>query len=397
LALCLGLALALGRPSLAVVAAAPAAFLIAGGRRPAPAVEAGAAADAQWAVEDDAVRVTVRVHTDAPVDAVRIEARHSAPIVADPPVCVAGPGTDFDVELRYRADRWGRSPLGGVVVTAYADGLRRASSCAVPLPDVTFAPRPAPVRAVPLRPTRLGAVGEHPGRPGDTGVEFAGTRPYLPGDPARRVHWPTTLRRGQLQVLQGVGEYAVDVVLVVDGLADVGPVGGSSLDLGVRGALGIAQALLRQRDRVGMIVLGGWLRWLRPAYGQRQFTRMMTGLLEARRFQTYVDPDVAAAAAVAVPPGTRVIVFSPLTDERAVAAVIRLRDTGSPVTVVDVLPEIPEPARPLERIARRAWLLERAALQSRLAARGIAVVRWDGAGPLELVLAPVTSRSVAGA
>jgi uncharacterized protein (DUF58 family) len=206
------------------------------------------------------------------------------------------------------------------------------------------------------------------------------------------VHWPTTLRRGHLHVRQGVGEYAVDLVLVVDGFADVGPAGRSSLDVAVRGALGVAQALLRQRDRVGLIVLGGWLRWLRPAYGQRQFTRIMTGLLEARMHESYVDPDVAAAAAVAVPVGSRVIVFSPLADDRAVAAVTTLREAGSAVTVVDVLPELPVPARPLDRLARRVWSLERASLTDQLAARGVPVVAWDGAGPLDLLLATSTLR-----
>jgi uncharacterized protein (DUF58 family) len=279
-----------------------------------------------------------------------------------------------------------------VVLTVYGDALRRCASVAVPLPAVTFAPRPAPVRPLRFRPVRAGAVGEHPGPVADPGTEFAGTRPYRPGDPARRVHWPTTLRRGHLHVRQGVGEYAVDLVLVVDGFADVGPAGRSSLDVAVRGALGVAQALLRQRDRVGLIVLGGWLRWLRPAYGQRQFTRIMTGLLEARMHESYVDPDVAAAAAAAVPVGSRVIVFSPLADDRAVGAVTTLREAGSAVTVVDVLPELPEPARPLDRLARRVWSLERAALTDQLAARGVPVVAWDGSGPLDLLLATSTLR-----
>lgn len=388
---CLGLALALGRPALAVIAAAPAAFLMSGGRRPrASVVDATASVEEDWTVEDDTVLATVRVQTDVALDAVRVDARTVAPIAAAPPVRVGGAGAEIEVELAYSADRWGRWPLGALVVTTYGDALRRSATTVLRLPEVTFAPRPAPVRGIRLRPTRVSAAGEHPGRAADTGMEFAGTRPYLPGDPARRVHWPTSLRRGELHVRQGVGEYAVDLVLVVDGFADVGPAGASSLDVSVRGALGVAQALLRQRDRVGLIVLGGWLRWLRPAYGQRQFTRIMTGLLEARMHDSYVDPDVAAAAAVAVPPGSRVVVFSPLADDRAVAAVTTLRAAGSPVTVVDVLPDLPEPVRPIERIGQRVWLLERSALKRELAAAGVPVVAWDGMAQLDLLLTTST-------
>ncbi len=397
LTLSLTLALAFGRPDLVVIAAAPAAFLIIRGMNPrAAALDVAVTVDADWTVEDETVRATVRVRTDQRVDAVRVGARPGPLTVAEPGVRVAGPGAEVEVEVDFTARRWGRWPLGGVVVTLYCDELRQSASRAVVLPAVTFAPRPAPVRALRLRPTRAGAVGEHAGPAADTGTEFAGTRPYRPGDPARRVHWPTTLRRGHLHVRQGVGEYALDLVLVVDGLADVGPAGASSLDVAVRGALGAAQALLRQRDRVGLIVLGGWLRALRPAYGQRQFTRMMTGLLEARMYETYLDPDVAAAAAVAVPAGSRVVVFSPLTDERALSAVTALRDSGSPVTVIDVLPDLPAPATALERLARRIWLLERAALQSELAGRGVPVLAWDGLAPLDLVLTPAAGR-VAGA
>jgi uncharacterized protein (DUF58 family) len=334
----------------------------------------------------------VRVHADQPVEAVRVDALAGPPISAEPGVRVVGPGTEIEVDLEYSAKRWGRWPLGGLVVTVYGDALRRSAAIGVTLPTVTFAPRPTPVRALRLRPTRVGAVGEHPGPVAETGMEFAGTRPYLPGDPARRVHWPTTLRRGQLHVRQGVGEYAVDLVVVVDGLADVGPPGASSLDVAVRGALGVGQALLRQRDRVGLIVVAGWLRWLRPAYGQRQFTRMMTGLLEARMYDSYVDPDVAGAAAVAVPTGSRVLFFSPLTDDRAVSAVTALRNAGSPVVVVDVLPHLPEPVRPLDRVAWRVWQLERSALKSELEHQGVPVVPWDGAGPLDALLATSTLR-----
>jgi uncharacterized protein (DUF58 family) len=372
--------------------------LIVGRAKPRPAVlDAAVSVETDWIVEDGSVRATVRVRTDGRVDAVRVDARPGPLTAARPEVRVAGPGAQAEVEIDYTADRWGRWPLGGVVVTVYHDHLRRTASRAAVLPAVTFAPRPAPVRALRLRPATVSAVGEHPGAAADIGVEFAGTRPYRPGDPARRVHWPTTLRRGHLHVRQGVGEYALDVVLVVDGLADVGRPGASSLDVAVRGALGAAQALLRQRDRVGLIVLGGWLRALRPAYGQRQFTRMMTGLLEARMYETYLDPDVAAAAAVAVPAGSGVLVFSPLTDERVVTAVTTLRDSGSSVTVVDVLPDLPAPTTPLDRLARRIWLLERTAVRSELAGRAVPVVAWDGVAPLDAALAPAASSRVAGA
>ena len=59
--------------------------------------------------------------------------------------------------------------------------------------------------------TSATAVNGH--RVGDT---VRSVRPYVPGDPARLVHWPTSARRGTLVVREHEAPAAVGVALVVD-------------------------------------------------------------------------------------------------------------------------------------------------------------------------------------
>ena len=49
-----------------------------------------------------------------------------------------------------------------------------------------------------------------------SGETFRAVRPYVPGDPARLVHWPTSARRGELVVREYEPPPALGVALVVD-------------------------------------------------------------------------------------------------------------------------------------------------------------------------------------
>jgi uncharacterized protein (DUF58 family) len=130
------------------------------------------------------------------------------------------------------------------------------------------------------------------------------------------------------------------------------------------------------------------LRWLSPGAGGTQFYRIAEMVLDVRG-DSAVTPDLDRIPRTALPPGALVILFSPLLDERAVAAITDLRGRGFPVVVVDVLRHEP-PAQPrsqLSALAVRVWRLDRAALRSSLAALGVPVVTWDSDDQLDSALA----------
>ena len=112
----------------------------------------------------------------------------------------------------------------------------------------------------------------------------------------------------------------------------------------MHGAATLAAAYLRVSDRAGVVVLGGALRWLGPAHGDRQFYRIAELLLQAR-YDSWVTPDLDRIPRTALPPGTLVVVFSPLLDPRGLAALTDLRRRGFPLIVVDTLRDEPPASR----------------------------------------------------
>ena len=110
----------------------------------------------------------------------------------------------------------------------------------------------------------------------------------------------------------------------------------------MHGAAALVTAYLRVSDRAGLVVLGGMLRWLGPAAGDRQFYRIAEMMLAAR-YDSFVTPDVGRIPRTALPPGTLVVVFSPLLDPRGFGAITDLRQRGFPLIVVDTLRDEPPP------------------------------------------------------
>ena len=91
-----------------------------------------------------------------------------------------------------------------------------------------------------------------------SGSDLHGVREYRAGEAMRAVHWASTARRGRLMVRELVEPSADDIAIVLDldGRADVGPPGRSSLDEAVRvaGALATAHGA---RGRVVRLVIAG--------------------------------------------------------------------------------------------------------------------------------------------
>ena len=319
---------------------------------------------------------------------------------------VRGGGGPAEAQWRLTARRWGRWDSGRIMVTVRSRGGLFAGTAVLALPEITVFPRPPSLAQLALPAQLRTRIGDHVDRrPGD-GVEFAGVRPYVPGDRLRRINWQVTSYRGALHVNQFAAERAAEIVAVIDATADAGPPGGSALDRAVRGAAGVARAYTRAGDRVGVITLYGPMRWIAPGIGQRQFFRIVESVLDVRSLYSYVSPDMARIPPAVLPAGALVIMFSPLLDERAIDAVIDLRERGYPIIVTDVLGTSPGPAEPAPQaespplagpapprrarqgsagpgLALRLWRLERQALRYRLESLGIPVVGWPGEPPGE--------------
>lgn len=104
--------------------------------------------------------------------------------------------------------------------------------------------RPRPVG---LRPEAWVGDGE-PGQRGRTGTgDLVGLRPYVPGDPLRRVHWPTSARMGEPIVVERTEDAQRAVVVRVQPKAD-----GEAWERELSEAAGQIQRGFRLGLRVGL-------------------------------------------------------------------------------------------------------------------------------------------------
>jgi uncharacterized protein (DUF58 family) len=362
-------------------------------RRSPPELDIEVALSGSRCFEGEEVTVTATVRATPPLDELIVELEPAAQVALDPGTR-ASPRTQAFLRAGQagtrwviRPQRWGRLSPGTVRVTARAGA--RQTSRRIELDPVEVFPRPARMRPRLVPAELLRRIGEHTGRAVGDGVEFAGIRQYVPGDQLRDVNRAVSIRHGQLHVNQRAAARAADLVVMIDAFGDSGPVSERTLDLAVHGAAALVTAYLRVADRAGLVVLGGLLRWLGPAAGDRQFYRIAEMMLAAR-FDSYVTPDVGRIPRTALPPGTLVVVFSPLLDPRGFGAISDLRQRGFPLIMVDTLRDEPPPgSRPDARLALRLWRLDRAATRARLRALGIPVLRWDTGAELDSVLAPL--------
>jgi uncharacterized protein (DUF58 family) len=375
------------RPEL-VGLAAPALLLLSAPRPPRPSrvgVRVGLTATRLY--EDEVAAVDVAVDDD-PGDARWIlqAGRGIEPASAS---AVNGAVARF----AFTVPRWGRRPVGSVALVLH-DRWRLAEGRVVfTLPSVDCYPHPAVQRTRVVLNRLPNRLGEHSARVPGEGAEFTGVREYVPGDRQRAINWPATTRRGRLQVNTFAAERSQDVVLLVDSTSDVGPPGSSALDLALRGAAGAARAYLDARDRVGVITYQwGSARWLAPSLGRRQVYKIIDAILAADA-EWVRGAMFSRLPRAALPPGSLVVAFSPLLDQRFVEALRDTRERGFPLIVVDVL-NVEPPTRYsfTDRAARRIWRMEQQAIRFSLRELGVPVVHWDGVSPLDLPLAPYARR-----
>jgi uncharacterized protein (DUF58 family) len=85
-----------------------------------------------------------------------------------------------------------------------------------------------------------------------TGFELHGVREYEQGESLRRVHWPSTARRGQLMVKELQDAPRDEVAVLLD--ADARAVVGDSFDVQVRAAGSLLDAYVRRGRRAVLVV-----------------------------------------------------------------------------------------------------------------------------------------------
>lgn len=259
-----------------------------------------------------------------------------------PPV-VRGTRTSIELEFRWRADE----PTVVIVPPpriAWRDPVGLVERPAV------YPLEPLVVERYPPELLRVGAVRLHrtvalPGeisspRIGSIG-EFHGVREALPEDPLRRINWRASARAGRLLANDYQLDRAGDLVLFLDARRSAfgDEIDERLLAISRAAAVGIAQSFLREKARVGTAVFSEFLDAVPLSTGRTQMFRVRSQLLAARLGPEDVPPERGAIAAGRYfPPGTTMLLLSPLADDAAGELIVHLRHRGYPVIVLSPSP-----------------------------------------------------------
>lgn len=307
------------------------------------------------------------------------------------------------LEIVMESTRWGRRRIDpAVVVASSAWGAFQWHQPGQEALALLTLPQPAPfdASAPPVRTPGLIGVNRSP-RQG-SGTEFAGIRPFQPGDRLRRIHWPRSVRTGQLHVTTTWADHDRQVLLLIDALDDVGESGGihghaSSLDIGVRAAGAIAEHYVAVGDRVGLVALGALgVQRVPAAAGFRHLRRLLEVMATIEPARVRGDDGRLPRGLTT---GALVVVLSPLLSAAALRRVRALAERGMTTLVIDCLPQgIAHRADddPYVAITWRIELLRRHREIRAISEAGIPVVPWRGPGSLDMVLRDLHDRSRPG-
>ncbi len=156
-------------------------------------------------------------------------------------------------------------------------------------------------------------------------------REYRPGDPLRRIHWPTTARRGKLAVLELELEQARDVAVFID--LDRRTLRGlgrrSTLEHSVRIAAALAATYTRNGDRVRLVAQGKNPVLVPSGSGERHLVLLLDELARVRpEGEESIEALVARSASELRAGSTAVIVLA--AADPVPRDALALRPTGNP-------------------------------------------------------------------
>lgn len=240
-----------------------------------------------------------------------------------------------------------------------------------PAPCAPFTVYPA-VEPVAPPPTR--GAGRAPRAGGRTrreagGVEQPlGVRDYRPGDALRRIHWPTTARRGRLSLVEHERELGRRVTIALDlSRASLRGLGRqATLEVSIRTGAALAAALLRAGERVGLVAHEAAPVVVPPGQGGRHLCRLLEALTEVRARGVRPLSALAAELARSAAPGETVLLVvadverdGPALLEPAAAMQARGIDLAAVLLDPAGFPRLEAPAPgPVTSIAELAEALE---------------------------------------
>ena len=249
---------------------------------------------------------------------------------------------------------------------------------------VFVVPETPRLKRVAIRPRQTRVYsGSIPARQGGYGIDFFGVRGYQAGDPLRHINWRVSARHvDALFSNEFELERVADVWLLLDARqrSDVITARGSLFEHSVIAAAGLAQALLNEGNRVGLLVYGRYLDYTYPGYGKIQREKIWRALARAQPGDSLVFDKLENLPTRVFPLNSQLMLVSPLHSED-LPILVYLRSRGYSVLAISPDPLGYEGGEvavdPAGELGMRLAHTERQLLLSRLKQAGVQVFNWD--------------------
>src|SRR6266705_1547842 len=256
-------------------------------------------------------------------------------------------------------------------------------------------PRPERIRGAQLRPRHVGPwPGVIPSKVLGLGTEFYSMREYVSGDDPKRINWKASARYNELIVNETEAERVTDVMIVLD--TDVtffGPTESELFERGIQAAASMTRLLLRQGNRVGLILQGGERGSIPAGFGKRHERRILYLLATAKPGRASVSTSYVMnlLARRMLPSRSQIVIISPLLDPEIKEGAKQLTIAGYSMLV---LSPSPTPSASFqdqtEEIAFKLIMLERS-ISILALERSAIVVDWQRGVPLSVLMSKVRS------
>ncbi|MEM7095661.1 MAG: DUF58 domain-containing protein [Actinomycetota bacterium] len=343
-------------------------------------------------IEGDTIELSVRLQGPSSSPVVSVEFTPEPRLEPVGPlhtVFSSGAKSVETAAFRFRATAWGVAQIGHVsVMQRDRFGLLALHQLVQITDPVRVHIREEEVRSL-AEPDRFRRyVGSHLSGERGEGCEFADVRPYQPGDRLQTLNWRISARQDEPWITLRHPDRSTSVVVMLDATTDLG---GSKIDdlrRGVQAALGLARLHVAAQDPVGVLLVGGGMRWIEPALGREHLYRIADVMLDLSQPTWWTRPRSNAMADRMVPADAVIVAVSGLEDARFVEMLTELRASGRPVQVVQPIVDwrnyLAQPWR--DPYAWRIRSLAHEARRRRFRDSGIIVHPWPSGQPFEAVL-----------
>jgi len=313
------------------------------------------------------------------------------------------PGATVELEYTLRAARGVYRFHDVGVIAGEPLGLAQRQTTLAAAARLIVLPDAPGLRRIAIRPRQTRVYsGLIPARRGGQGVEFFGVRDYQPGDALRWIDWNASARHPDaLFTTEFEQERVADVGLILDARqrSHVRTATTSLFESAVQATAALAQLMLNDGNRVGLLVYGAFIDWTVPGYGKAQRERVLQSLARAELGDSLVFDNLDLLPARLFPPESQLILISPLVKEDR-PVLIRLRARGYQLIVVspDPIPLAVEKGgqRPAIALSARIARAERTLLLRQLQQAGIRVVDWRIDTPIDQAIHRALRRASIG-